>query len=80
MMEKFSLNERIISRNSDLEGPTRLPDFTAPDLFLWGYLKDRAYAHKPHNIQQLKETIHAEIPDINENTLASKQAKCYQCL
>jgi len=34
---------RIISRGSAFGLLPRSPDLTAPDFFLWGYLKDRIY-------------------------------------
>jgi hypothetical protein len=32
--------QRVISRVGDMQWPLRSPDRTAPDLFLWGYLKN----------------------------------------
>ena len=39
--------DRIISRFSDFGWPPRSSDLTAPDFFLWGYLKGKMYANKP---------------------------------
>lgn len=52
---------RIISRFSDFKWPPRSPDLTAPDFFLWGYLKGKVYANKPRTIQQLKANIREEV-------------------
>lgn len=60
---------RIISRNSEIKWPSRSPDLTAPDFFLWGYLKDRVYHNNPRTIQQLKASIREEIKNINQETL-----------
>lgn len=60
---------RIISRNSEINWPSRSPDLTAPDFFLWGYLKDRVYHNKPRTIQQFKANIREEIKNINQKTL-----------
>lgn len=60
---------RIISRNSEFNWPTRSPDLTAPDYFLWGYLKERVYVNKPQTIEQLKHNIEAEIRAIEPETL-----------
>ncbi|KAJ4443291.1 hypothetical protein ANN_04959 [Periplaneta americana] len=37
--------------------------------FLWGYLKEKAYAHCSHSIQELKDYIREEIRRIPENVL-----------
>ena len=63
--------ERIISKNSDFAWPPRSPDLTAPDYFLWGYLKGLVYVNKPQTIQQLKQNIHAEIRNLEPETLRS---------
>ena len=62
-------DERIISRNSEFNWPARSPDLTAPDYFLWGYLKERVYVNKPQTIEQLKHNIEAEIRAIEPETL-----------
>ena len=39
------------------------PDLTPPDIFLWGYLKDRIYSNpRPTTLDQLKDNIRREIP------------------
>ena len=58
--------ERIISSTSDFNWPPRSPDLTAPDCFLWGYLKGKVYINKPRTIEQLKSNIRDEI---NNKTL-----------
>ncbi|CAH1109994.1 unnamed protein product [Psylliodes chrysocephalus] len=64
--------------------PSRSPDLTAPDFFLWGYLKERVYANKPRTIEQLKENIRNEIIILNQQILAGamqnalKRARMYQ--
>ena len=55
---------QIISRNGDVDWPPRLPDLTAPDFFLWGYLKSKVYANKPETLEQLKQNIRDEINEI----------------
>lgn len=61
--------ERIISRNCDFAWPPRSPDLTAPDFFLWGYLKGVVYINKPQTIQELKQNIQAEIRNLEPETL-----------
>ena len=44
-------------------------DLTAPDYFLWGYLKERVYVNKSQTIEQLKHNIEADIREIEPETL-----------
>lgn len=57
---------RVMSNRGDIDWPPRSPDLTAPDFFLWGYLKDRVYTHRPTTIQELKVNIHQEIEQITQ--------------
>lgn len=59
--------EKIISKNGNVEWPPRSPDLTAPDFFLWGYLKSKVYANKPETLKQLKENIREEISNISRD-------------
>ena len=43
--------DRVISKGL---WPTRSPDLTPPDYFLWGYLNWRVYRNKPRTIDDLK--------------------------
>lgn len=56
--------QQVISKNGDVDWPPRSPDLTAPDFFLWGYLKSKAYANKPETLEQLKQNIRDEINEI----------------
>ena len=47
--------------------PVRSSDLTAPDFFLWGYLKQEMYSHNIENIETLKQCIRAEIDIINRD-------------
>lgn len=60
---------QIISRSCEIQWPPRSPDLTAPDFFLWGYLKEKVYANKPNNIEELKANIEAEIRAISPQML-----------
>lgn len=55
---------KLISRRGDIPWPSRSPDLTPCDFFLWGYLKSRVYHNKPTTISQLKQNIHEEIAAI----------------
>lgn len=48
---------RIISRNSPIVWPSRSPDLSACDYFLWGYLKSKVYENKPKDLEELKTAI-----------------------
>jgi hypothetical protein len=63
--------ERIISKNSQINWPPRSPDLSAPDYFLWGYLKEWVYVNKPRTLEQLKENIRAEIRALEPQTLTN---------
>ena len=49
--------------------PTRSPDLTPADFFLWGLLKGKLYKNTPRTIQQLKDAIRQEIQAVNVDTL-----------
>lgn len=57
--------ERLISRFGDIPWPPRSPDLSTCDFFLWGYLKDRVYSHRPRTLAELKEKIRQEVATIN---------------
>jgi hypothetical protein len=61
--------QHVIFRFGDVEWPPRSPDLSACDFFLWGYLKEKVYAHRPHTIQELKDCIREEIQGIPVNML-----------
>ncbi|XP_011058629.1 PREDICTED: uncharacterized protein LOC105148538 [Acromyrmex echinatior] len=44
-------------------------DLTAPDFFLWGYLKSKVYVNKPRTLDELKANIRQEIAAISTETL-----------
>lgn len=59
-----------MSKNGDFDWPPRSTDLTAPDIFLWGYLKSKAYVNKPRTLDVLKANIRQEIAAISTETLA----------
>ena len=59
----------VISCFSDVPWPPRSPDLTAPDVFLWGYLKSKVYSNRPTDLHTLKESIREEIPKLSEEIL-----------
>ena len=54
----------LISLRGDIGWPTRSPDLSPCDFFLWGYLKSKVYINHPQSIEQLKEAIRQEITAI----------------
>jgi len=60
--------QRVISRFGDVPWPPCSPDLTAPDFFLWGYLK-KVYSIRPTDLHVLKENIWEEIAKLSEETL-----------
>lgn len=59
----------LISRFGDITWPSNSPDLTAPDFFLWGYLKQKVYARRPQTLQDLKLYISEEIQNVNPELL-----------
>ena len=66
---KQLLPVRLMSKNGDFEWPSRSPDLTAPDFFLWGYLKSKVYVNKPRTPNELKTNILQEIAAISAETV-----------
>ena len=60
----------LISRFGDVPWYPHSPDLSTCDFFLWGCLKSRVYAHKPHTLNELKEAIRQEISPIDRQFLA----------
>uniref|UniRef100_A0A0K0EGZ1 DDE_3 domain-containing protein n=1 Tax=Strongyloides stercoralis TaxID=6248 RepID=A0A0K0EGZ1_STRER len=57
-----NLENRWIGRGSHLiEWPSRSPDLTVCDYFLWGYLKNNVYLHNVTNLNEFKNAITEEI-------------------
>ena len=55
---------RLISIRGDIGWPARSPDLAPCDFFLWGYLKEQVYKHKPQTIEELKARITQIIKEI----------------
>lgn len=63
--------DHLISRFGDITWPSNSPDLTAPDFFLWGYLKQKVYERRPNTIRELKMHISEEIGNIRAEVLES---------
>jgi len=75
---------RIISKNGDLTWPLRSPDLSAPDFFLWGYLKEKVYINKPRTLEELKTNIQEQIalitPETLQKVMENSMQRAYSCL
>ena len=60
---------RIISRNSDVNWPPRSYDLTRLDYFFWEAVKDKCYANHPGTIEQLEHEIEVAIHGIEAQTI-----------
>jgi hypothetical protein len=49
--------ERLISLRGDMGWPARSPDLSPCDFFLWEYLKEKVFKHRPRSLEDLKERI-----------------------
>ena len=56
--------DRIISRRADIVWPSRNPDLTRLDYYLWEAVKDKFYGDKPETIDALKYNIRRAIGEI----------------
>lgn len=74
---------KLISRWGNVPWPPRSPDLSAPDFFLWGYLKSKVYSTRPATLNDLKVNIQQSIADIPANTLSSVMnnvlVRCREC-
>ena len=52
-----------------LPWPTRSPDLSRLDFFLWGYIKNIVYAEKIRNIQQLHDRITSAIETVTRDMI-----------
>ena len=74
---------RLISRRGNVEWPARSPDLAPCDFFLWGYLKEKVYRHRPQSIQDLNTAISLEIrripKEITDRVMRSFRERLRQC-
>lgn len=64
------LNNRYnlwIGRRGPILWPANSPDLSPLDLFLWGYLKNKIYYNRNHNVPQLIARIREEALMLNQN-------------
>lgn len=83
-MLRQHFQDRLISKKGFINWPPRSPDLTAPDFFLWGYLKSQVYRNNPTTLEQLRNNIRKEIMAIDQNTLRTVMhnavARAHECV
>jgi hypothetical protein len=45
------------------------PNFTTPDIFLWGFLKEELYSNNPQRLEKLKQSTEQTVANIFPETL-----------
>ena len=50
-------NNKWIGRGSPIQWPTRSPDLSYPDFYLWGFLKNTIYKNRPTTKDDMQERI-----------------------
>jgi len=67
----------------DITWPARSPDLTAPDFFLWVFLKDRVFWRRIITIQELKQATVDEVAtivkDLWRRVYGNFQTRLQQC-
>lgn len=66
-----------IGQRGTIEWPARLPDLTPLDFFLWGYIKDKVYATKPRDLDDLRQRIIHVCTDITPEIIRSSLENFY---
>ena len=62
---------KLISRFGDFEWPSRSPDITPSDFFLWDYLKGKIYENNPRSLEDLRMNIRTGISMISSSVLVT---------
>jgi len=74
----------LISLRGDVGWPAQSPDLSPCDFFLWGYLKEKVFKHRPRSLEDLKERIRQEIdaipPEITRRVKKNFGERLQQCV
>jgi hypothetical protein len=74
---------RLISLRGNVKWPARSPDLSPCDFFLWGYLKEKVFKHRPRSLEDLKERIRQEInaipPEITQRVMKNFRERLQKC-
>jgi len=75
---------RLISLRGQVGWPARSPDLSQCDFFLWGYLKEKFFKHRPRSFEDLKERIRQEIDaishEITQRVMKNFRERLHQCV
>lgn len=52
---------RLVFLRGNLGWPAKSPNLSISDFFLWGYLKEKVFKHRPHTLEELQSRIKEEI-------------------
>jgi len=67
-----------------MEWPARSSDLSPCDFFLWGYLKEKVFKHRPQSLEDLKERIQQEIdsilPELTRRVMKNFRERLHQCV
>lgn len=74
----------LVSLRGDVGWPARSPDLSICDFFLWGYLKEKVFKHRPHTIPELRERIREEVNaiplDMCQRAIQNFRERLQQCI
>jgi len=74
----------LISLRGDVEWPARSPDLRPCDVFVWGYLKEKIFKHRPRSLEDLKERIQQEIDpiplELTQRVMKNFRERLQQCV
>lgn len=77
-------NRWIGRRGNYLEWPPRSPDLTVCDFFLWGYIKNKVYATRIRNLDELEQAIvnafHQLQPDVIGRACETLPSRLQDCI
>lgn len=66
-----SLPNRWIGRGGPVSWPSRSPDLTSCDFFLWGFIKSKVYVTTPTTVENMRQRITAAFQEITPDMLTN---------
>ena len=76
VMERLQqlFGERVVALNHAVEWPSRSPELTPSDFFLWGYIKSKVYTTPPANLDDLEMRIRNEMDILRQDRAVVRRA------
>ncbi|GBO27039.1 hypothetical protein AVEN_18024-1 [Araneus ventricosus] len=71
LLRRHFTDARVISCYFPAAWPSRSPDITPYDFWLWGFLKDNIYPKRPAPLPDLKDSIRRHVLDTPADSLRS---------